>query len=191
MRTFLFSFGPRKKAIVLEMKESESMESHILRIAGMHLTSNHQQDAASKRVRQLTSLQNALFSGQLPLPHLTTIFMGDFNIFSDDAVTLRAIPSHFIDCWEAIRSDDEGVTFDPIRNPLAEENSQNGISGRLDRIYLSSSHYQTKFASIIGNEPIAHSGNSDSTPKYARDWWPAGIVTSYYIRMCYSNNFPL
>jgi hypothetical protein len=175
-RAFLFSFGPRKKAVILEMKEGEGSHSHVIRFVGLHLTSNHQPDAPAKRVRQLTSLQHALFSGQTPPLNLSTVFLGDFNLFSDDVITTRAIPSHFVDCWDALHPGEEGVTFDPIRNPLAEVNSHYGIPGRLDRIYLSSSHYQAKFASVFGNDPIVFTEKSDTTTKYARDWWPSGAT---------------
>ena len=77
----------------------DEMIPHIIRVVGVHLTSNHQRDAALKRVRQLTNVMEGMLGGHLPHENVTTLLMGDFNMFPDDLLTPKALPSTFLDCW--------------------------------------------------------------------------------------------
>lgn len=96
-----------------------------LSVAVVHLTSDRRQDAASRRLDQLTRLCAGLTGDAL--------IVGDFNFGDEHTEPLLA---EWVDVWPQLRPDDPGLTYDPSTNALAGEMSPTGCGRRLDRLML-------------------------------------------------------
>lgn len=91
-------------------------------VAVLHLSSDHRQNGAARRVIELEALRT-----ELP-PTGPVVVLGDFN--SDGPIALLD------DSWVLSRPDDPGPTFDPQTNALAAAVSSTPHPRRLDRILV-------------------------------------------------------
>ena len=119
-------FSAHKKAMI----GNWFINSELLQVAVVHLTSSRAKNSAEKRKYQLTTLLNHLYkqSGNY-------LIVGDFNTRNN--LQEVANISNFIDVWQELRPDEAGYTFDPQINPLAKLMSLEGEAARFDRILLS------------------------------------------------------
>ncbi len=127
------------------------INNELLQVAVVHLTSNRAQNAAEKRKNQLTTLLQYLQekSGNC-------LIVGDFNTRENQQEILTN--SNFIDIWQELHPNENGYTFDPQRNPLAELMSLQGEAGRLDRILLRCQNHNwvPQSVDLFACEPIAN-----------------------------------
>lgn len=150
---YLFSlvehlYSPQKRFLVAGWQFNDTP----FHLANIHLTSNRSTKATTVRQEQLavmTNYLNTLLSDVL--------LVGDYNMRGDDDTTLLK-NYHFEDVWELQHPDQEGFSFDPTQNPLAEKMSLSGLPGRLDRMYLRSqdAHWMPQSIGLFGQEPIAN-----------------------------------
>jgi endonuclease/exonuclease/phosphatase family metal-dependent hydrolase/2'-5' RNA ligase len=88
-----------------------------------HLSSNHRDDAARIRARELTQL----FAGLADVTHAVVV-TGDLNLREEGPV------GDLEDAWTTLRPSEP--TFEPAVNPLAAIASRSGLPGRLDRVLV-------------------------------------------------------
>lgn len=105
------------------------INSELLQVAVVHLTSNRAENAAEKRKHQLKTLLKYL--NEQPR---NCLIVGDFNTRDNQLEILTN--SNFVDIWQELRPHETGYTFNPQTNPLAELMSLQGVAARLDRILL-------------------------------------------------------
>ncbi|WP_433217704.1 RNA repair domain-containing protein [Microtetraspora malaysiensis] len=119
-------------------------------VAATHLTSDHAEDAASRRDAELAGLADALRGVEGDL-----VLLGDFNDGGNapaDALGLR-------DAWtEVYGVDDRTPTFDPRANPLAAISSLTGRAVRIDRVLLRGRGLRAVTAELRGNSPATPDG---------------------------------
>jgi endonuclease/exonuclease/phosphatase family metal-dependent hydrolase/2'-5' RNA ligase len=112
-------------------------------VATTHLTSDHSENGAAKRVRELAELREGLaaIDGDV-------VLAGDFNDGSD--VPARRLD--MADAWTSARgAADQTPTFDPRANPLATVSSLTGRAARLDRVLLRG--LRATGADLVGDAP--------------------------------------
>ncbi|AFY57962.1 poly(A) polymerase [Rivularia sp. PCC 7116] len=108
------------------------INSELLQVAAVHLTSNRAQNADKKRKYQLTTVVDYL--RKQPGNYF---IVGDFNTRNNLQEQVPDISS-FVDVWQDLRPDEAGYTFNPQLNPLAELMSLAGEAARFDRILMCS-----------------------------------------------------
>ena len=144
-------FSTHKKAMV----GNWFINSELLQVAVVHLTSSRAKKSAEKRKHQLKILLNHLYkqSGNY-------LIVGDFNTRNN----LEGVPNitNFIDVWQKLRPDEAGYTFDPQINPLAKLMSLEGEAARLDRILLSSENgaWVAKYVNLFACKPVENTQNT-------------------------------
>ncbi|GAA1651535.1 poly(A) polymerase [Actinoplanes couchii] len=115
-------------------------------IAAVHLTSDHSADGAGRREVELSALGGGLAGMDVPV-----LVVGDLNDGSDT-------PSRRLgmrDAWAEVHGpDDETVTFDPIRNPLAAVGSLTGRGARLDRVLIRGAELNPLVTGLVGDAPV-------------------------------------
>ncbi|MEO1270559.1 MAG: RNA repair domain-containing protein, partial [Myxococcota bacterium] len=120
-----------------------------LEVAVVHLSSSRAALAAAKRARQARVLL-----AEMDRRGGAGLILGDFN--SDDSELETFGQAGWIDVWNALRPDEPGFTFDPVRNTLAGWTSQSGVPRRYDRVLMRSPEhrYSPVSARMIGTEPL-------------------------------------
>ena len=121
-----------------------------LEVAVVHLSSSRANTAAARRARQIRVLLDHM--AQRPGDALV---LGDFNCADDE---LEAFGQEgWVDAWGALRPDDPGFTYDPVRNALAGWTSQSGIPRRYDRVLVRSPEARLSAVSArrVGEEALA------------------------------------
>ena len=130
-------------AAVLDLKDAPV-------VASVHLSSDHRQEAAKHRERELVELANGL--GALAK---NVLCMGDFND-EDPALAGRL---GLQDAWSQVHGPlDQTATFDPLRNDFARINSLSGKPKRLDRVLFDAAAFETSSASLLGCKPVDADG---------------------------------
>lgn len=132
-----------------------------LAVAVLHLMSDMASGAEILRSQHLDVLLHGII-GREALPGSPDwLVMGDFN-FGDDGPQERFAEAQLVDLWKMLRPDVPGLTFDPVRNPLAKLTSTSGRSRRLDRILFRGAHpaWEPRDISLLGEEapPSDHFG---------------------------------
>lgn len=82
------------------------------------------------------------------------VLLGDFN-FGEGEPESEHLDKRFADVWRALRADDPGFTWDPVKSPFAKRQSlpKEG-QRRIDRILVRSERWKPKSIEILGNAPI-------------------------------------
>ncbi|MFC0436051.1 RNA repair domain-containing protein [Kutzneria buriramensis] len=127
-------------------------------VATTHLTSDHHEQGAERRVAELAAVDEGLSDVDCPV-----VLLGDFN----DGTETPADVLRLADAWtEAHGSADQTPTFDPLSNPLAAVSSLTGRAARLDRVLVRglrvahaslrdepvSDHYGVEAELLVGKE---------------------------------------
>jgi endonuclease/exonuclease/phosphatase family metal-dependent hydrolase len=90
------------------------------------------------------------------------IIMGDLNIRTSEKEHIPQLDS-WTDVWPTLHPNDEGLTYDPWSNSLAEfasnrictiDSTRTKVSNRYDRIYIKCPRLQPISAEILGNTPL-------------------------------------
>ncbi|RPF29486.1 endonuclease/exonuclease/phosphatase family protein [Streptomyces sp. Ag109_G2-6] len=120
-----------------------------LAVAATHLSSDHSENGAGRRVAELARLAEGLGGIGAGLA-----LLGDFN----DGRTGAEGPAAALglrDAWAEVHGPaDDTPTFDPGVNPLAAVGSLTGRAGRIDRILLSSgAGARVREAALRGDSP--------------------------------------
>jgi endonuclease/exonuclease/phosphatase family metal-dependent hydrolase len=103
--------------------------SHTVLLCNVHLPSSVGKNGASRRMQHLNSVLS--LAEQDRADHV--LIVGDTNMEPTET-----IPT-FDDAWLVLgRSDEQGFTFDPERNPTAKITSMRGVSRRYDRVLFHS-----------------------------------------------------
>lgn len=163
-----FKNNPMKDYFQMTFKTSDG---GYLDIYNVHLTSSNQSNSDSKRQAQLDQLRSDISYGN------KSIIVGDFN--TSESIRLYDLR----DVWEIMHPCEEGYTYQPSRNTLANINSISKMDDRYDRCLISNL-LPEKF-NIIGTEPIDsiylsdHYGIHimlDTTKTYTEDVFPVYMV---------------
>ncbi|MEU1277572.1 RNA repair domain-containing protein [Streptomyces sp. NPDC005805] len=139
--------GPHKAvtAFVVETAAAGPGGPVPLVVAATHLSSDHSDDGAGRRVRELGLVAQALAAMEGDV-----VLAGDVNDGTDTPQTALAMR----DAWtEAHGPSDATPTFDPRVNPLAAVSSLTGRAGRLDRVLLRSAALAVRSARLAGDSP--------------------------------------
>ncbi|MEO0967646.1 MAG: poly(A) polymerase [Cyanobacteria bacterium J06639_18] len=166
-----YRFSIHKRLMVGTYK----INSEVLQVGVVHLTSDRAQNAAEKRKYQLNTLLKYLQSQPGD-----SLIVGDFNIRGKQLQEILDLYG-FTDLWEELHPEQLGYTFDPQHNPLAELMSLEGEAARFDRILLHSvdRKFSPNSINLFACEPIA------STEIYPSDHF--GIRATIDINSCLLN----
>jgi poly(A) polymerase len=140
-------YSPQKRFLVAGWQ----INGEAFHLANVHLTSNRTDKAMGVRQQQLDVMVDYLKSlgGDV-------LLVGDFNMREDENVDI--LKQHqFEDIWLLQHPKDNGFSFNPDENPLAERFSRSGLPGRFDRMYLRSQnlHWLPQNIELFGQNPIA------------------------------------
>lgn len=82
------------------------------------------------------------------------VLLGDFN-FGEGEPESEHLDKRFADVWRALKGDDPGFTWDPVKSPFAKRQSlpKEG-QRRIDRILVRSERWKPKSIEILGDKPI-------------------------------------
>ncbi|MGC0313542.1 poly(A) polymerase [Kitasatospora acidiphila] len=123
----LHSLGPHKAVAALTVETATGP----LVVAATHLSSDHSDDGAAKRERELAELAEGLAGVPGDL-----LLVGDFNDGREGAQGPGAALG-MRDAWTEVHgAASHTPTFDPTANPLAAISSLTGRAARLDRILV-------------------------------------------------------
>ena len=115
-----------------------------LAVAVTHLSSDHSENGADRRDRELTRIAEGLAAVDCDV-----VLVGDFNDGGSAPVTRLGVR----DAWSQVHgADDQTPTFDPGVNALAAVSSLTGRAARLDRI-LTRGSWQAVSAQLLGTVP--------------------------------------
>lgn len=83
------------------------------------------------------------------------IFLGDLNFGDGEQPDSVHLPPEYRDAWLALRSEEQGFTWDIEKSPWARRESFPGEpSRRLDRIFMKSTRWTPTSVTIIGDQPV-------------------------------------
>ncbi|MCK6473335.1 MAG: endonuclease/exonuclease/phosphatase family protein [Planctomycetes bacterium] len=82
------------------------------------------------------------------------VLLGDFN-FGEGEPESEHLDKRFADVWRALKPDDPGFTWDPVKSPFAKRQSlpKEG-QRRIDRILVRSERWTPKSIELLGDQPI-------------------------------------
>lgn len=117
-----------------------------LAVATVHLESFLED--GPRRAKQLDDTFPMLDEGD------DAVLLGDFN-FGDGEAETEHLDKRFADVWRALKPDDPGFTWDPVKSPFAKRQSlpKEG-QRRIDRILVRSERWTPKAIEILGDKPI-------------------------------------
>lgn len=134
VRAGAHAFSRNKQVVVCEL----NVGPHRIVLAAVHLTSDRGKNAPATRSEQLAAIVAHLPAAErTSVGTISTMLVGDFNARDDET---HEAANGYTDAWRALHPDDAGVTFDPVRNPLAALVSLTGRPARLDRVLLRASY---------------------------------------------------
>jgi poly(A) polymerase len=153
--TRIHAYSKAKRVIVGDFR----VNGRRLLVPVVHLTSDHQDNAMQKRIKQM----NVLYDYAVPTTANTAmndcVMIGDFNFGDGEDGEEYALRNDFLDSWKVLHPGDDGFTFDPATNPLAKINTPSGASRRLDRVLISSPAWKPTRIERIGTTvciPLTH-----------------------------------
>ncbi|MEU6316971.1 poly(A) polymerase [Streptomyces sp. NPDC047009] len=137
------ALGPHKAVTALVVETG----MRPLVVAATHLSSDHSENGADRRVAELARIAEGLAGLDADL-----VLMGDFN----DGGDAPQLTLGMRDAWsEAHGAGDTTPTFDPGTNPLAAISSLSGRTSRLDRVLLRGDGLRVRRAELCGDKPAA------------------------------------
>ena len=138
--------GPHKAVVALSVESGAGP----LVVAVTHLTSDHTENGAARRDRELARIAEALAQVDGDV-----VLLGDLNDGGDRPVEVLGLR----DAWTEVHgSDDRTPTVDPQVNPLAAVTSLTGRAARLDRILLRGPRLRATSATVRGDSPVTSDG---------------------------------
>lgn len=139
------ALGPHKAVVAVTVDTADGP----LVVAATHLTSDHTENGAARRVTELARISEGLAGVE---PDAIAL-LGDFNDGRSGAEGPAAALG-LRDAWNEVHgAADQTPTFDPVANPLAAVGSLTGRASRLDRILLRATGARVTEAALRGNSP--------------------------------------
>jgi len=118
-----------------------------LTVATSHLESTHL--CAPARAAQLGIIQPYLAASSADV-----VFAGDMNFAPDAEEENAALDPSFVDVWPTLHGDDPGHTVDTDINFMRYVTNGKHSRKRIDRVFLRSSGFSARAATILGTTPI-------------------------------------
>lgn len=151
---YLYRFSSMKFALLplFLILPHDSFVKERLLVPIVHLSSDHTNNASSKRCQQL----NQLFQQAKSLEADHTMIVGDFN-FSDGEPEDELLHSWGKDAWLLTHKIQKhpGYTYDPSVNICAAITTKKNIPRRLDKVVYSSQRFAVQHTELLGLDSFA------------------------------------